>query len=97
MPAAQYTLTATSNSLSPAWPRTAHTTSGAKLRACTTVQATTQTRLLPTRASAKGANSCRIAPAITGTLAVRPAATGPRPRASAKAGKKVSPQPTMRL
>ena len=61
------------------------------------VHAITQRRLLPTRATARGAANWITAPARIGTLATIPEAIGPIPRASANAGRYVSPQPTMTL
>jgi hypothetical protein len=65
----------------------AHQIIGTKHSACTTVQAITQRRLLPIFATASGAASWSRAPTRIGTLATMPAATGPRPRASANAEK----------
>jgi hypothetical protein len=59
---------------------------GTKLIACTVVQAMHQPRFVPSRATPSGVINWNTAPTSTGTLAIIPAATGPRPSARAKAG-----------
>ena len=79
-------LTAMSSSHGSARPRSAHQMRGRKLIACTAVVATTQPRFVPSRRTASGVTNCSTAPTNSGAEAVSPVATGPNPRARAKAG-----------
>ena len=60
-------------------------------------QITTQRRCEPTQRTPAGEINCSTAPAASGTVVIKPAATSPRPIASTKAGRYVSPRPTIKL
>ncbi len=76
-------------------PTIAAITRGTKLSAWHVAQTTTQRRCEPSLRTAAGDASCSRAPAIIGTEATRPETTSPIPKARAKAGKYVSPMPTI--
>ena len=97
MPAAQYTVATVKTRTTGMAPSRAPTNSGTKAAACNAAQKTVQRRYLPSRRTIRGESSCRTAPANSGTVDTRPLASWLLLAAKTKAGRYVSPIPTITL